>query len=64
MTKVNPTELHTYLEGMNYPASKQELIAKAQEHGADDEMYKLLAQLTDQQYDTFDQVIDALEHPN
>ena len=37
---------------MSYPASKQEVIDKAKENGADDEFQSALESLSDQQFET------------
>lgn len=52
MAKVNPVQLQKYLKGVDYPASKDDLIKKAKQEGADDNVCKVLAQLPDQRYQT------------
>ncbi len=52
MAKVNPIQLQKYLKGMKYPARKQDLIAKAKQEGADDNISQLLQRLPDEQYKT------------
>ncbi|MBF2051227.1 MAG: DUF2795 domain-containing protein [Leptolyngbya sp. IPPAS B-1204] len=52
MATVNPIELQKYLKGMNYPASKDDLIDHAEEQGADDDILDLLEQLPDEEYET------------
>ncbi len=47
MATVNPISVQKYLKGMDYPASKDELIDHAEEQGADDEVLDLLEQLPD-----------------
>jgi hypothetical protein len=47
MATVNPIELQKHLKGMDYPASKQDLIEHARSKGADDTMLDLLEQLPD-----------------
>lgn len=52
MAKINPIELQKHLKGMEYPASKQDVIDKAKENGADQELQSMLEQLSDQQFET------------
>ncbi len=52
MAKINPIELQKHLKGMDYPASKQDVISKAQENGADKELLSVLEGLDDQQFET------------
>lgn len=52
MAKINPIELQKHLKGMDYPASKQDVIDKAKENGADQELQSMLEQLSDQQFET------------
>lgn len=52
MAKVNPIQLQKHLKGVDYPASKQELIAHAKKQGADEEAISALEQMPDEQYET------------
>ena len=52
MAKINPIQLQKYLKGVNYPASKQDLIQAAQQHNADENVQSALERLPDQQYET------------
>src|SRR5215208_2355627 len=52
MAKVNPIQLQKYLKGVDYPASKEDLLKRAKEEGADEEICTTLEQLPDEQYDT------------
>lgn len=52
MAKVNPIDLQKHLKGMDYPASKQDLVQHAQKQGADQNLRSMLEQLPDQQYET------------
>lgn len=45
--KVNPIQVQKYLKGIDYPASKNDLIKCAEEHGADDNIRSTLEQLSD-----------------
>ncbi|MBD2299515.1 DUF2795 domain-containing protein [Nostoc sp. FACHB-190] len=47
MAKANPVEIQKHLKGIDYPASKQELVQHAQKQGADRKVLSLLEQLPD-----------------
>ncbi|MBV9020241.1 MAG: DUF2795 domain-containing protein [Ktedonobacteraceae bacterium] len=51
MAKINPIQIEKFLKGVDYPASKQELIKHAKKHGADQNACDALEQLPDQTYD-------------
>ncbi|MBF2064003.1 MAG: DUF2795 domain-containing protein [Calothrix sp. C42_A2020_038] len=50
MAKINPIQLQKHLKGMDYPASKDQLVQQAQKNGADDNAISVLEQLPDEQY--------------
>lgn len=52
MAKINPIELQKHLKGVSYPASKQDVIAKAKENGADQELLSTLERLSDERFQT------------
>lgn len=52
MAKANPIQLQKHLKGMNYPASKQDLIQHAKKHGADDNAMSVFEQIADEDYET------------
>lgn len=52
MAKINPVQLQKYLKGVDYPASKQDLIKHAEQAGADENVRSTLEQLPDEQYQT------------
>ncbi len=52
MAKVNPIQLQKHLKGVDYPASKEDLIAHAQKQKADKEALSTLEQLPDEEYET------------
>lgn len=60
MAKVNPIQLQKHLKGVNYPASKQDLIQHAKQHGADKEACATLEQMPDEQYETPAEVSKAI----
>lgn len=48
---VNPIQLEKYLKGVNYPASKNDLIKQAEQNGADQKVLETLKQLPDQKFE-------------
>jgi hypothetical protein len=60
----DPTKVHEYLEGMNYPAEKQEIVDHAEEHGADDETRKFLHEIPDRKYEGPSDVSQELGNMN
>ena len=52
MAKVNPIQLQKHLKGVDYPASKEDLIAHAKQQGADENALSALEQLPDEQFET------------
>ena len=51
MASVNPIQLEKYLKGVDYPASKNDLIKHAQQNGADQRVLDTLKQLPDRSYE-------------
>jgi len=60
MAKVNPIELQKHLKGVDYPASKEELIEHAEQQGADEKIREILEQLPDEEYETPAEVSKAV----
>uniref|UniRef100_B8HX34 DUF2795 domain-containing protein n=1 Tax=Cyanothece sp. (strain PCC 7425 / ATCC 29141) TaxID=395961 RepID=B8HX34_CYAP4 len=60
MAKVNPIQLQKHLKGMDYPASKDDLIKHAQAHGADENALAVLNELPDEEYETPAEVSKAV----
>ena len=52
MAKVNPVHVQKFLGGLDYPASKEDLMKRAEQEGADQEVRSILEQLPDQSYET------------
>lgn len=51
MAKVNPIDLQKHLKGLDYPASKDDVISHAEKNGADKEMKSILEQLPDEEFE-------------
>jgi hypothetical protein len=50
------------LGGVSYPATKEQLVKHAQEHGADQDALNALQGLPDQEYDGPNEVSAAVAH--
>lgn len=49
---VNPVMIQSYLEGVDYPTSKDSLVRTAREQGAPDNVISFLQELPDREYDS------------
>jgi hypothetical protein len=58
---VNPIELQKHLKGMDYPASKQDLIQTAERNGAPDDIIQALQGMDKEQFDGPSAVQQALK---
>lgn len=52
MAKVNPIQVQKFLGGMDYPASKDEIVDHAKSKGADENVMDVLEQLPEDDYQT------------
>lgn len=60
MAKVNPIQLQKHLKGVDYAASKEQLVQHAQKQGADDTALSVLNQLPDEEYESPTDVSEAV----
>jgi hypothetical protein len=60
MAEPIPIDVHLYLVGMHYPASKEDLVETARGGGADDDVLNALESLPDREYDSPDDVSSAV----
>ncbi len=60
MAKVNPVQVQKFLGGLDYPASKEDLMKRAEQEGADENVRSTLEQLPDQNYETPADVSEAI----
>ena len=51
MSKPNPVQVQRYLSGVDYPVNRDELVAHARDHGADDAVLEGLSKLPDRSFD-------------
>jgi hypothetical protein len=57
---VNPVQLQKYLKGLDYPASKEDLMRAAREHGADDKVVATLERLPRDRFNSPNDVSEAV----
>jgi Protein of unknown function (DUF2795) len=48
---VSPIDIQKALGGMDYPATKEDIIKHAQDHGGDSEVIDALKKIEDREYD-------------
>ena len=60
MAKVNPIQLQKHLKGVDYPASKEDLIKHAKQNGADEDALSALEQIPDEDYEAPTDVSKAI----
>src|ERR687893_749761 len=51
MAKVDPIEVQKTLDGLDYPATKDDVVSHARAHGADDDIQSALERLPDREYE-------------
>jgi Protein of unknown function (DUF2795) len=56
----NPVQLQRYLGGLDYPVSKEDLVRRAQEQGADTEALETLKSLSMDQFNSPNDVSEAV----
>src|SRR5829696_3680849 len=57
---INPIQIQKSLKGVDYPASKSDLLKNAEREGADEEVRATLEQLPDEEYESPADVSEAL----
>jgi len=57
---VNPIQLQKYLSGIDYPASKQDLLRRAEEQGADENVLSTLKSLRRDEFNSPNDVSEAV----
>lgn len=57
---VSPALVEKYLQGIDYPAQKEDLIEQAEDNNAPDEVLDMLEQLPDTEYDRPTDVAKAI----
>lgn len=59
---VNPIQVQKYLAGVNYPASKEDLLNKAKEEGADENTLQTLQNMPGDHFESVKDVAKAIGH--
>jgi hypothetical protein len=56
----NPIDIQRYLRGIEYPATKDDVISMAEDNDAPDEVIEELQSVTEEQFDGPEEVMEAL----
>ncbi|MBT2511985.1 DUF2795 domain-containing protein [Arthrobacter sp. ISL-30] len=56
----NPIQVQKFLGGLDYPVGREDLVSKAKESGADENVLSALENLPDRQYDSPTAVSSAI----
>ncbi|GAA4921851.1 DUF2795 domain-containing protein [Nonomuraea thailandensis] len=59
-TAPNPIDLQKHLSGVDYPASRDDLVQAARDHDAGDDIVQALQNMPDRQYDGPNAVSEAV----
>ncbi len=57
---LDPEEARRYLEGVNYPANKEQIVNTAESNGAPEELLNMLATMARPEYNEEEDVIAEL----
>lgn len=57
---VNPVQLQKYLGGLDYPVSREDLVRRAQEKGADEAVLRTLRSLPRERFNSPNDVSEAV----
>lgn len=60
MSNVNPIQIQKYLGGVNYPASKEDLVNKAKQEGASQDVLQTLQRMPGEKYNSPNDVSQAI----
>jgi hypothetical protein len=60
MADVNPIQVQKFLSGIDYPASKEDLVKRAQDQGADDNVVQTLQNLPADRFNSPNDVSEAI----
>ena len=58
---MNPIEVQKHLKGMSYPASRDDLVATAQQNGAAEDLLEQLRNIGREEFSGPDDVMEALK---
>ena len=57
---INPEDAQQYLQGVEYPASKEDVVSAAENNGAPDDLMRMLEGLSRPEFSEQEQVLDDL----
>jgi hypothetical protein len=60
MAKINPIELQKSLKGVDYPATKDDIVKAAENYGAEDEILEALRNISEDNFEKPTDVTKAL----
>ena len=60
----SPTNVSTYLKGIDFPANRDQLIRHAEQNGAEQDVLDVLKQMPEQQYDNMADVMKGYGEVN
>ncbi len=60
MSTPNPIEVQKFLGGIDYPASKEEIVRRAQDAGASDDVLEALERIDEREYEGPTAVSEAI----
>ena len=59
-TNVNPVQVQKFLKGVDYPCSKDDIVKKAQEEGADENVLKTLQSMPMDKFNSPNDIAQAI----
>ena len=57
---INPDDAQQYLQGVEYPASKEDVVSAAENNGAPDDLMRMLEGLNRPEFSEQEQVLEDL----
>jgi hypothetical protein len=55
----SPANLTHHLKGVQFPATKEDMIKQAQKNGAERDIIEVIQQLPDQEYDSMSKILEG-----
>ena len=55
---ISPQDLPRYLEGIDFPANRMDILQAARQHHADPKMIEELEKLANEEYESLDEVVE------
>ncbi|NTU46364.1 DUF2795 domain-containing protein [Candidatus Roizmanbacteria bacterium] len=60
MADINPVQIQKYLQEVDYPCTREDIIAKAQKEGADEKVIAMLQELPDGEFHSSTEISKVL----